>query len=177
MRLVLKAVRIVSFSALLLAVLPSAAPAEELTDARMDQITAGGFFELTADQLDSTTNAPQHNVIGGVGIMLEQLLSETFRSQQSLLADLGAPGAPPGGPSPPGGNLSPPGGNLSPPGGNLSPPGGNLSPPGGNLSPPGGNLSPPGGNLSPPGGNLSPRSNGSSLFHVGSLSSSLPAMR
>ena len=100
MRLVLKAVRIVSFSALLLAVLPSAAPAEELTDARMDQITAGGFFELTADQLDSTTSAPQHNVIGGVGIVFEQLLSETFRSQQSLLADLGAPGAPPGGPSP-----------------------------------------------------------------------------
>ena len=170
MRLPIRAVRIISFSALPLAVLASAALAEELTDARMDQITAGGLFELTADQLDRATSAPQRNVIGGVGVLLEEFLSETFRSQQSLLADLGAPGTPPGGPSPPGGNLSPPGGNLSPPGGNLSPPGGNLSPPGGNLSP-------PGGNLSPPGGNLSPRSNGSSLFHVGSLSSSLPAMR
>ena len=66
-----KAGRIISFSALALAVLARAALAEELTDAGMDQITAGGLFELAADQLDMATSAPvgplQHNVIGGVG--------------------------------------------------------------------------------------------------------------
>lgn len=54
----LTAVRIISFSALAFAVLASAALAEELTDAGMDQITAGGFFELAADELDMTTSAP-----------------------------------------------------------------------------------------------------------------------
>ena len=58
MRLPIRAVRIISFSALPLAVLASGALAEELSDARMDQITAGGLFELTADQLDSATSAP-----------------------------------------------------------------------------------------------------------------------
>jgi hypothetical protein len=98
MRLPITAVRIISFSfsALALAVPASAALAEELTDARMDQITAGGVFELAADQLDMATSAPvgpiRRNVIGGVGILLEELLSEVFSSQQSLLADLGSPG-------------------------------------------------------------------------------------
>jgi hypothetical protein len=91
MRLLIRAVWIISFSALPLAV----ALAEELSDVRMDQISAGGFFELTADQLDSTTSGPQRNVIGGVGVALEAFMSETFRSQQSLLADLGSPGSTP----------------------------------------------------------------------------------
>jgi hypothetical protein len=92
MRLLIRAVWIISFSALPLAV----ALAEELSDVRMDQITAGGFFELAAEELDMATSAPvgpiRRNVIGGVGILLEEFLSEVFSSQQSLLADLGSPG-------------------------------------------------------------------------------------
>src|SRR5512132_4253056 len=57
----------------------------------MDQITAGGLFELAADQLDMATSAPvgplQHNVIGGVGVLLDEFL---FRSQRLQdLASLG----------------------------------------------------------------------------------------
>ena len=79
---------------LALGVLVSAGQAEavELIDARMDQITAGGVFELTADELrmvPSTPVAPlQHNVIGGVGVLFEQLLSDVFRSRESLLQDI-----------------------------------------------------------------------------------------
>jgi hypothetical protein len=94
MRLPIPAVRIISFPALALAVLASAVQAEatELTDAHMDQITAGGLFELAADQLDMTTSAPVgpigHNVIGGVGMLLEEFLSEAFSSPQSFLRSL-----------------------------------------------------------------------------------------
>ena len=91
----MRAVRIISFSALPLAVLAGGALAEELTDERMDQIAAGGLFELTADQLDNTTTvvAPlNRNVIGGVGMMVEEFLSETFSSQQSILKELGSTG-------------------------------------------------------------------------------------
>ena len=93
MRLPMRAVRIISFSALPLAVLAGGALAEELTDERMDQIAGGGLFELTADQLDNTTTvvAPlNRNVIGGVGMMVEEFLSETFSSQQSILKELGS---------------------------------------------------------------------------------------
>jgi hypothetical protein len=108
MRLLMTAVRIIS--SLALAVLASAALAGELIDVHMDQITAGGLFELTADQLDSATSAPvgplQRNVIGGVGGLLEEFLSELFRSQQSLRRDLASA-------EPPNANTTPSTPNLS----------------------------------------------------------------
>jgi hypothetical protein len=79
-------------SSLALAILASAALAEELTDARMDQITAGGLFELADDELNNLTSAPvglaQRNVIGGIGELFEEFLSGLFRSQDFLLRDL-----------------------------------------------------------------------------------------
>jgi hypothetical protein len=90
--------RIISFSAIAFAILTSAALSGELADEPMDQITGGGVFELTADQLDMMTSAPvgplQRNVIGGVGMLLEAFLSEAFVSQQSLLRDVASAGPP-----------------------------------------------------------------------------------
>ena len=94
MRLPITVMRIIS--SLALAIFASTALAGELIDAQMDQISAGGLFELTADQLEYVTSAPvgplQRNVIGGVGVLLEEFLSETFRSPQSLLRDLASTG-------------------------------------------------------------------------------------
>jgi hypothetical protein len=86
--------QILPFLALGLAVLTSDALAQELTDARMDQVTAGGVFELVADQLDGVTSAPvgplqQHNVIGGTGILLEEFLSDMFQSGRADLSQYG----------------------------------------------------------------------------------------
>jgi hypothetical protein len=96
MRLPITVVRVIS--PLALAILASTALAGELIDAQMDQITAGGLFELTADELDILTSAPvgplQRNVIGGVGMLLEEFLSGVFSSQNSLLGDLASAGPP-----------------------------------------------------------------------------------